>query len=292
VDEPNRFAQILLMAAPVGFILAKTARRRRGAILAAGGMVLALGGVLLTYSRGAFLTLVVLILLAVPMKLLRPRQLMIGGAAALLLVVAGVPGCVARVVSIAGVADLLGTGPAAVEADGPTRGRTTEMLAALAAFIDHPLIGVGPGQYVAFHSQYYQSLPEISIRDLTEPRRAHNLYLEMAAETGTMGLVIFMAIPLLLLRDLELLRRSAWPRSPKRAQLAASFSLVVLSYLGTGVFLHLAYERYYWFMVALASAAVGILRAELASIEDMEPLVPHETHEELAGVGPGGAWAC
>jgi O-antigen ligase len=204
-----------------------------------------------------------------------------------------VPGYVARIVSIAGVADLMGTGPATVEADGPTRGRTTEMLAALAAYVDHPLIGVGPGQYVVFHSQYYQSLPEISIRDLTEPRRAHNLYLEFAAETGTIGIVVFMLIPLLLLRDLELLRRHASMVSPRRAWIAAGMSLMILSYLGTGVFLHLAYERYYWFMIGLAAAAVGILREELSVIEETEPVDPASADVgRLVPTPSGGAYAC
>jgi hypothetical protein len=294
MDEPNRFAQVLLMAVPVGFILAKNARRMRGTVVAAACMLVTLGGVLLTYSRGAFLTLVVLMLLAVPMRLLRLRGLLITGTVAAVLMLAVVPGYVARIVSIAGVAELMGSGPATVEADGATRGRSTEMLAALAAYIDHPLLGVGPGQYVTFHSQHYQSLPEISIRDLTEPRRAHNLYLEMAAETGTIGLVVFMLIPLLLLRDLELLRRLASNVSPARARLAAGFSLVLLSYLGTGMFLHLAYERYYWFMIGLTAAAAGILRDELVAIRETEPLVPVSASDAplVPTTGRGGAYAC
>ena len=288
LDEPNRFAQVLLMAVPIGFVLARNAYRRRGTVVAATCMLIVLGGVLLTYSRGAFVTLVVLMLLAVPMKMLRVRGLLITGALAAVLMVAVVPGYVARIVSIAGVADLFGTGPATVEADGPTRGRTTEMLAALAAYVDHPLIGVGPGQYVAYHSQHYMSLPEISIRDITEPRRAHNLYLEFAAETGTVGILIFMTIPLLLLRDLEVLRRHAWTVSPARARLAAGFSLVILSYLGTGVFLHLAYERYYWFIIGLAAAAVGILREELALVREAEPLVPVSSHDARLVPAAGG----
>jgi len=292
MDEPNRFAQVLLMAVPVGFVLARNARRSRNAAMAAACMLLVLGGVLLTYSRGAFVTLVVLMLLALPMRLVRLKGLMITGAVAVVLMGIVVPGYVARIVSIAGVADLMGSGPAAVEADGPTRGRTTEMLAALAAYLDHPVLGVGPGQYVQFHSQYYQSLPEISIRDLTEPRRAHNLYLEFAAETGTIGLVVFMTIPLLLLRDLELLRRAASTISPQRARLAAGLSLVILSYLGTGVFLHLAYERYYWFMIGLAAAAVGILREELALIRDTEPLEPVAASDPRLVPTAGGAYVC
>lgn len=256
VDEPNRFAQILLMAVPLGFVLALNARRRRHAVAAAAAVALLLGGVLLTYSRGAFLTLVVLLLLTAPLGLMRPARL-IGALCVGLVVTSLVPGYAARVASIAGVADLFGKGR--VEADGPTRGRTTEMLASLAAYTDHPVLGVGPGQYMPYHSVRYQALPEISIRELPTPRRAHNLYLEIGAETGTVGLVIFLAIPLLLLRDLEGLRRQLSPRRPELARLAAGFTLVLLSYLGTGVFLHLAFERYYWFVVALAAAAAGIL---------------------------------
>jgi O-antigen ligase len=134
------------------------------------------------------------------------------------------------------------------------------MLAALAAYTDHPVLGVGPGQYATYHSVRYQGLPEISIREIPIPRRAHSLYLEIAAETGTVGLAIFMAIPLLLLLDLGRLRRALLPWRPDLAHLAAGFTLMLLAYLGTGVFLHLAYERYYWVMIALAASVVGALQ--------------------------------
>jgi O-antigen ligase len=138
------------------------------------------------------------------------------------------------------------------------------MLAALAAYTDHPVLGVGPGQYAAYHSVRYQGLPEVSFREIPIPRRAHSLYLEIAAETGTVGLTIFMAIPLLLLMDLGRLRRALFARRPDLARLAASFTLMLLAYLGTGVFLHLAFERYYWVMIALAASVVGALERAAA----------------------------
>ena len=258
VDEPNRFAQILLMAAPLALVFGLNARRRGTALLAVATLGLVLGGVLLTYSRGAFVTLLALCFIAVPLRLIRPGRLAAALAACALIAPFVAPGYVERIVSIAGAADLMG-GSSQVEADGPTKGRTTEMLAALAAYVDHPVVGVGPGQYEPYHSVAYQKLPEISIRELAVPRRAHNLYLEMAAETGTVGLLIFLAIPLLLLRDLEALRRRLFSFAPDRARWAAGFALVLLSYLGTGVFLHLSFERYYWFFIALAAAAIPIL---------------------------------
>jgi O-antigen ligase len=140
------------------------------------------------------------------------------------------------------------------------------MLAALAAYTDHAVLGVGPGQYLPYYSVEYQGKPEISIRELAEPRRAHSLYLEIAAETGTIGLLVFLAIPLLLLRDLGRIRRALSKRRPDLARLAAAFTLSIVAYLGTGAFLHLSYERYYWFMIGLASAAVGVLGRVAAEV--------------------------
>jgi O-antigen ligase len=147
------------------------------------------------------------------------------------------------------------------------------MLAALAAYTDHPVMGVGPGQYLTYYSQYYQALPEISIRELAEPRRAHSLYLELGAEQGTIGLIVFMAIPLLLLRDLRMVRLGLQDARPELARLAGAFSLVLLAYLGTGVFLHLAFERYYWFMIGLTAAATSVL----------DKRIPDAVHENDPG---------
>lgn len=257
VDDPNRYAQILLLAAPLAFVLMLNALRPRGTMGGAICLAVLLGGVLLTYSRGAFVTLIILIALSGPLRLVPPRRIVTTLVAGIVLTPIVIPGYAERVASIAGVADLIGKGQ--VEADGPTRGRTTEMLAAFAAYTDHPVVGVGPGQYMPYHSVYYQSLPEISIRELATPRRAHSLYFEIAAETGTLGLLIFMAMPFLLLRDLEAVRRDLTGLRPDLARVAAGFSLVVLGYLGTGVFLHLAYERYYWFILAVTSAAIAVL---------------------------------
>jgi O-antigen ligase len=123
----------------------------------------------------------------------------------------------------------------------------------------------------------YQGLPEISFREIPLPRRAHSLYLEIAAETGTVGLVIFMAIPLLLLMDLGRHRRALFAARPDLARLAAGFTLMLLAYLGTGVFLHLAYERYYWVMIAMAAAAVGALEhATLQRVRTFDPIEDSE----------------
>lgn len=284
VDEPNRFAQILLMAACLAAVLAMNARRWRGALAGWACVGLLMAGVLLTYSRGALVTMVVLLALAVPMRLLRPGRFVLAMGLGGVITFAAVPGMAERIGTMAGVAGLFDHA-AAVEPDGATRGRTTEMLAALAAYMDHPVIGLGPGQYFAYHSVRYQSLPEISFREIPTPRRAHNLYLELAADTGTIGLVVFLTIPLLLLLELGRLRRCLHAWHPGLARTAAGFSMALLAYLGTGVFLHLAFERYYWLLVALAASAAAIIR-EAARSE-----VPPAWEPWAAGwPADGGPW--
>jgi putative inorganic carbon (hco3(-)) transporter len=261
VDEANRFAQILLVAA--AFALARAWTRKGSARAAAlGAMCLALVGMFLTYSRGAFVTLILLVLLLGALRIIPRRYLALGVLAGVVLVPVVAPAYVDRLHTIAGARGIV-SAEAGVEADGATRGRTTAMLATLTAFSEHPLLGVGPGQYVDYHSVSYQLRPEIAFREIAVPRRAHNLIVEIAAETGVVGLLLFMAIPLLLLRDLWRIRKRAGPDRLDVRRIALGFILAILAYLGTAMFLHLAYHRYYWLLIGLSAAAVWILRAEL-----------------------------
>jgi hypothetical protein len=287
VDEPNRFAQVLLMAAPLAGALALSARTRLGAGVAGLSALVILGGVLVTYSRGAFVTLVGLALLTPFLRLVRPHRLVAALAVCVMLSPFVAPGYARRIASIAGVAALFGQSQ--VEADGPTRGRTTEMLAALAAYTEHPILGVGPGQYMPYHSVHYQALPEVSIRELAIPRRAHNLFLEIAAESGTLGLAVFLFIPVLLLRDLEGTRRRLLVSHPDLARIAATFALALLAYLGTGMFLHLSYERYYWFLLGLTAAAVGALQGAAVTREETARVSPSSAEPPWVPWTMGGA---
>lgn len=289
VDDPNRYAQILLMVLPLAAVLFLNARgfgRRIPPLLA---LVLIGAAVLLTYSRGAFLTLAVLVVIAGAVRMVRPLPLYALMTAAALAVPVLVPGYAERIRSIAGALALVDEDVQVVP-DGATRGRTTEMLAALLAWTEHPLLGVGPGQYAQFHSVSYMTRPQVSIRSLVEPRRAHDLYLEIAAETGVLGIAVFMAIPLLLLRDLWRLRRGFRPARPHMARWAEGFGLALLAYLGTGVFLHLSFERYYWFSVALTASGAALLARARAPEPAVEPTgQPGPAHAAPVPV-PGAAW--
>ncbi len=236
VEESNRYAQILLVLLPLAlfrFWGERSPSTRRAATAAA---ILILGGVVLTYSRGAFVTLMLILLMLMGMRYLRPAQILTALAALILTMVLVAPGYFTRVSTISSITGLMADKPT-VKPDGAIRGRATEMLAALLVFRDHPVLGVGPGQYAPFYSREYHLTPAIAFRHLPRPRPAHSLYFQMAAETGAIGLAIFMAIVLVPMYQLWQARRR-WARSrPDLANLATAFLLSLVAYLdwsGTG----------------------------------------------------------
>jgi O-antigen ligase len=144
--------------------------------------------------------------------------------------------------------------------DGAILGRATSNLAALNVFADHPVLGVGPGRYQTDYSQAYAN--ELGMRHFTTPRRAHNLYFEVAADTGILGLVTFLGVVGSTLVGLWRVRRRWMERRPEYAHLATALFLAVAGYMLSGFFLHLAYIRYFWLLMALANSAIWILRRE------------------------------
>jgi putative inorganic carbon (hco3(-)) transporter len=258
MNEPNRFAQILIVLLPLALFQARFGRSRSGRLLGWGAGLLILAGVLLTYSRGAFLTLAVLVALLAVLGFVRPSRVVFSVLVMLIAVPVVAPGYYDRIGSITEALDVFDPAQR-TGAEPVARGRTTETLAALYAFLDHPVLGVGPGHYLPHYSVRYQLDPDIGLRYLPEPRRAHNLFAEMAAETGLAGLLVFVSIPFVLLRGLWRRRQELIEDRPDLAFLATAFGLGILAYLGTGVFLHLAFERYLWLFLALSGAAVRIL---------------------------------
>jgi putative inorganic carbon (HCO3(-)) transporter len=256
VGEQNRYAQVLVVLVPLA--LFRFWGERRLVLRAAAGMctLLIISGILLTFSRGAAVALAGLFLTMAALRYIRVRDLVVVGLTITILIGVVAPQALIRLDSLAGVAALLGSDENG--ADGAIVGRATSNLAALNAFLDHPIVGVGPGQYFRRFSQEYGN--DLGLRHFVQQRRAHNLYFETAADLGIIGFTAFMAVIAATLVPLWRLRRRLRATRPDLANIAASFFLSVLGYLYTGVFLHLSYERYFWVLLALAAVAAAVIR--------------------------------
>jgi O-antigen ligase len=87
-------------------------------------------------------------------------------------------------------------------------------------------------------------------------RESHSLYAGILAENGFLGFIAFFGAVGVLLRRLNRSRRRWLSERPDLADLSAGFFLALVAYLASGIFLHMAFQRYYWLLFALAAACV------------------------------------
>lgn len=276
IGEQNRYAQILLVLLPLAVYQFRRHGRSwmGGAALAAGAAILA--GMTLTYSRGALIGLAVIAGTMLLLGYARGKQLVLIGVLIGAGAVTAGPVLVDRIVSLAAVEDAFSTEGGT--SDGSLRFRATVNLAAWNVFLDHPVLGVGPGLFETTYSTRYANETGLNTFASGAQAPAHNLYLAIAAELGIVGLVAIAAAVGISLWRLIQLRRWWVSRDRLRSDLATAFALSLLAYLVTGVFLHLAYMRYFWFLLALANAAIWVLSRDQRALVDAEPAMASTHH--------------
>jgi putative inorganic carbon (hco3(-)) transporter len=266
IGETNRFGQVMLVLLPIGALLALGEKRR---LLRWGALfltLLILLGMSTTFSRGAAVGLVVVVIVAAFFGYVKLRHLAAVGLVIAVVLVA-FPRYGERLIDLQGLLSLDQTRVQAEEATnqvgdtGNLRGRATSTLAALYVWSDHPVFGVGRGQFQTYYEEYAGLVADTGINarvDFGESRQAHNLYTSVAAETGTLGLLCFLAVFVVTIRNLYRARRWWLASRPEVAHLAMGFLLALVGYLVSGIALHLSYERYLWFLLALAGIAAHL----------------------------------
>ena len=266
IGEKNRYAQIMLMLFPLGLFLAWGEKNRNLRLLAfvLTGFVL-IGGTL-AFSRGAMVATVLLIIIMTFMRYIKVRELAIVMLGLVLLVIA-FPQMSQRFSTLGAVFSSSQEGGIR-SADGAIVGRATEMLVALYVFLDHPVVGVGPGM-VDIEMPIYSKI--IGLRTILTTRQPHSLYLGVAAEYGATGLITLLIIFGIVLYRLAMARKY-WLElgNTIMANLCTGFFLAVISYMATGLFLHFAYIRYFWLMIALAAIASSFRKQDLETETETE----------------------
>ena len=260
IGEKNRYAQVLLVVLPLGVMLAFSERKRWLRVVAIGSTVFVLAGMATTYSRGAALGLVAMVVVAMLFRYVKPGHVVLL-AGLLVVTLVAFPRYGERLLELQGLA---GLSSESVDVQGDTgnlRGRATATLAAVLVWADHPLFGVGRGQFLQYYAKYAGEVAETGVDPriaLEGGRQAHNLFASVAAETGTFGLVLFLGMFAVIMRDLNRARRRWLTERPDVAHLAVGFFLALVGYLVSGIGLHLSYERYLWFLLALAAVAAHL----------------------------------
>ena len=254
LGDPNYFAQVLVMLVPLS-LLGIVGERRRGAqvaMLAAGGLVTA--AAVLTYSRGGALTLAAVVGLYLLARPPRRRHLAVGLAVCLAGVLLVPAGFARRLETIA---EVLPGQEAVLHPDSSFAERRLLTTVAWRIFLDHPLLGVGTGNYTAHFDEYAQEVGSLSreYEQLGQRHYPHNLYLEIAAETGLVGLAAFGAAVIACFAALRRARIASLARGDEASgALARGFELAVVAYLISSVLLHGDHIRYLWMLFGFAAA--------------------------------------
>ena len=265
IGEPNYFAQILLITVPLGLFRFASERALSLRLVALACTVLSIMGVVVTNSRGAAVALLIAGALITYIWKIKPIHIVIGLVGIVLLVLAVAPNYVNRVMSISDAQGFVSQDGGQPK-DRSLRGRAAENLAAIAVFLDYPVLGAGPGNFLKLY-QFYVEDTGFYVLHTTEERPAHNLYLNIAADVGICGLAAFLAIIGVQIRQLLRIRARHTEHGSEIASTATALLLGLLSYLFAGVFLSLAYQRYFWILIALISATTLISNAQLRAQE-------------------------
>lgn len=254
IGDPNFLAMVLVAALPVAVVagLESGAPRWRRVL---GWMVAALTVVAtaFTYSRASLLGFG-LVAGAVLWKYRRRRWL---APAAVLTLLASLPmlpgGLTARLATLSG-ASL--NARAQNLSDASIRIRRNAYWAGLLMFRDHPLLGVGPGNYEADYLKY-SALVGTSDEDTV--RDPHSLPIQIAAETGLAGLITFAGLIWAYFVLAERGRHAALQRGARSfADWIWSLEISVASYLLLSCFLHGAYFRHFWLLMALGATGATL----------------------------------
>lgn len=260
IGETNRYGQVLVVLLPLGALLFRTERSRAWRAFALIAVCFILGGLLLTLSRGSLLAGVIVFGMMAYMRFLKPGHLLVSALAIAVLILVVQPGVIARMVSLERLKGLIGRPSAASQApDSSAVRRYVLNVAAWHVFKDHPILGVGPGQFAEHYSTVYGN--RVGLVEQRKTYRGHNLYLETLAETGLIGFVSFLSVVVAIMLGLWKARKQMMGRHLELADTATGFFLCLTAYAVSAVFAHLSYQRYFWLLMALSSAAIRIIYA-------------------------------
>src|SRR5437763_12611975 len=107
-------------------------------------------------------------------------------------------------------------------------------------FLDHPLLGVGPGQFAEHHSVEYGN--RVGFIEQRKTYRGHNLHLETLAETSVVGLLAFLSILVVIMHGLWKAGTRLMQTRPDLAAAATACFLCLTAYAISAIFDPLSYQ--------------------------------------------------
>ena len=245
LSDVNFWARVLVLFFPLAVSLATVARSRGTRALCLAAAVTIAAGCYLTQSRGGALALFAAGVTWLLLSGLSTRR-KVGVLALAMTLALAVPGTTSRLETLT-----LATQGSPSQTDVSLTDRLAVQRVSLAMFADHPVLGVGVGNFDVRAPEYRRA----HAPGLSAVIAPHNLYLQMLAEGGLVGLFGWLA----LYGGATVLALRAWLRGRDHGRapggrLAAGVVAGLVGWAVASLFLHLANLRILVVVVAVGAA--------------------------------------
>lgn len=240
--NPNDMALFLVTLIPIAIALLLSSRGLARKLLFGAAALLMVFAIVLTYSRGGFIGLIVaLTFFAWKASPRRRFGIIVVGFLFVALFMAAVPSYALRLASIL---------VPSLDPVGSSGARSGELLRSLVVALRHPIFGIGMGNYA----------PEMSHRGLV----THNSYTQVAAEMGMAALVCYTIFIVAPIRKLGQITRETFDAKANSSfyYLALGFQASLISYTICSFFASVAYLWYVYYLIGYAVCLRRIYESE------------------------------
>jgi len=237
--DPNTYAVSLFLPMCFAVVCAIDSKYLSGRLFFSLAAAVIAAGVLITFSRSAFLVVALMICLALIIwyDKLTPFQWNI-------MIFAAIAGVFFLPDSIWERIASLGQMFSDKMQDVSLIRRSNYLKVGWNIFQQYPFLGAGPGNFAVLHAAPdFQAYPSL----IGVKRMPHNLYLQVISETGITGLIFMLGVSVCAIRSLimEIKANDFYKNT------AFGLLLTIFGVLSMGIFLHMLQSKFFWIILAL-----------------------------------------
>lgn len=277
--NPNDLALNMVVVLPLAFLIAMRPGGSVRRLIAVGCALFMLGATIASHSRSGALGLIAMTIVLASFAIRRSPGLVVGTALAVALALPAVPSSYWE--RLASITD------GSKDDSGSREARENLLRESTKAFVENPITGVGAGQFKNWNPQ----------GRVEAWRESHDVFLQVAAELGIGGLVLFVFLVacagVSVTRTRTLLRRVRYASTPRRARRmpashvpqinadelelldahSAAMAASLAGWVVCALFASVAYNWTFYYLLALAAAPRDVLIDRMpAARTSMQPV--------------------
>jgi probable O-glycosylation ligase (exosortase A-associated) len=169
------------------------------------------------------------------------------------------------------------------EEDSSAQERLETWYAALLVLADYPLFGVGLDNFIQIGVRYAR-VEQLFVQ--------HNIYLEVATETGVPGLILVLLMIWAFMKnqwDVKRLIREANYSDPFLINMCHGLNVSMAGFLCAGFFITVMFYPFFWVNLTISTVLLKVTRAEIRRLESRETRSETKAAAGAASAAPARA---